>query len=747
MLPKLSQMKQKKITIDTFTGYCHKDTVPAGAFYDMKNMTCDDYPVLSTRGHRAFGDRIGSASPLAAGEEVYWIQDNCVVGTNVTLPPIQTNLYNVREIIEGEYYVKGVLTKQMQVDTTKLLRVNQGDKIDVSGMHFTSQFATTGGGVRIGLFWQDNWVRDLLPADTFEKDFFEIPKGVNQISVPFWADDKERYVYNLTQDEKKQEKRKLAIMGAYLCVFPDKVYINTKDSSLHRMERVFTCQKGYTMALFKVPEDFDFKNCSHHGAVDTLPVIIKVEIGQFYQLGDICIWIKNNPASLYQCTEVKQFDDDGKKLESPVPIWTEITNHALALAVFDEEGESVEIEGFEEGDHIELSGLSGEYESINGMHKVIRTKQRMHGTYVTSGGNYLNCSVLVIDGQVENDVYRYIESQHYETGPVDCKGLTLARTIPDMEYIISYQNRLWGCNSELNEVYCCALGSPSNWRNYEDVSTASYSASVGAPGIFTGACAYNGSIFFFKEEALFKIYGTRPANYTMTTIPCRGLERGSDKSLITINEHLYFKSVDGVCVYNNDVPVVISDSLGSEQYRNAVAGAYQNKYYIFLARADRAAEKKLFVYDTVKGLWSVEDDIPVQEFVSSKGELYFLADNRICSIGDVNERTVEENILEEEGTFDWFAETGDLYGTDLNHKFISKLQVSMEVNGTASVSFQQDTGRWEPVYRTVTTEKKVVSVPLLPKRCNTLRVRFEGTGDFKLYAMAMTIEEGSELYG
>lgn len=68
MLPQLKEIKQSKLTIDAFKGLCHKENVPIGAFYDMKNMACDDYPVLSTRGHRGLGDRLEDASGLTAGK-------------------------------------------------------------------------------------------------------------------------------------------------------------------------------------------------------------------------------------------------------------------------------------------------------------------------------------------------------------------------------------------------------------------------------------------------------------------------------------------------------------------------------------------------------------------------------------------------------------------------------------------------------------------------------------------------------
>ena len=153
----------------------------------------------------------------------------------------------------------------------------------------------------------------------------------------------------------------------------------------------------------------------------------------------------------------------------------------------------------------------------------------------------------------------------------------------------------------------------------------------------------------------------------------------------------------------------------------------------------------MFVYDTVKGLWTKEDGVPVREFVNSREELYFIADGRVYSVSGVNDLTAQENVLEEEGAFKWFAETGDLYEWSADKKFISKLQLRMEVCGALNVELAQDGEEWEKVYRVTAQEKRTVFIPIIPKRCDYLRLRLSGQGDFKLYTIGLTMEKGSEL--
>ena len=50
--PRLNQIPAARQMLDAFQGYHHKLKIGDGEFYDMKNLSSDDYPVLSPRGQR-----------------------------------------------------------------------------------------------------------------------------------------------------------------------------------------------------------------------------------------------------------------------------------------------------------------------------------------------------------------------------------------------------------------------------------------------------------------------------------------------------------------------------------------------------------------------------------------------------------------------------------------------------------------------------------------------------------------------
>lgn len=50
--PTLTEQGQSREMISTFAGYDHNRSIAANAFYDMKNMSSDGYPLLQSRARR-----------------------------------------------------------------------------------------------------------------------------------------------------------------------------------------------------------------------------------------------------------------------------------------------------------------------------------------------------------------------------------------------------------------------------------------------------------------------------------------------------------------------------------------------------------------------------------------------------------------------------------------------------------------------------------------------------------------------
>ena len=335
---------------------------------------------------------------------------------------------------------------------------------------------------------------------------------------------------------------------------------------------------------------------------------------------------------------------------------------------------------------------------------------------------------------------------------------TVERKCPDMDFVVECQNRLWGCASDGHELYACKLGDCTNWNCFDGVSTDSWTATVGSDGKFTGAFAYMGYPLFFKEERILKITISGYGAHSYRETECRGVAEGSHKSLVLLNELLYFKSRNNVCYYDGNFPQEIGDDLGDIPYKNAIAGAIKNKYYIAM---ENAGKQSLFVFDVNNQIWTKESEEeieydfpnivkkPYEYFQAHKGDLYAVRkEDQLYDLYSIYGTDLFGNNLTEEGKIDFMAESGWIGYEKDNKKYLSQmnLRVKQEVGSYLQLFIEYDSsGNWEHVWSVAGKGTKIFTIPVRPKRCDHFRYRLVGKGDVKIYSISKSYEEGSDL--
>lgn len=222
--------------------------------------------------------------------------------------------------------------------------------------------------------------------------------------------------------------------------------------------------------------------------------------------------------------------------------------------------------------------------------------------------------------------------------------VTLLRNIPPFDYICESKNRLWGvCNAQQAErwnptteeyetvtsrVICGSeLGEPTRFWTFEGLATDSYQTAVSSAGDFTGITGYGDDVLAFKEHKIYRLTGDYPAEYYLYDWDMAGVQEGCHKSIQVINEVLYYKARNGVCAFTGTAPQYISYPLGTDHYFEAVAGSDKLNYYVSME--DEKGVRKLYVYDTTHGIWSVEDAERVTDFAWAGGKLYLLIGRNI----------------------------------------------------------------------------------------------------------------------
>ena len=103
--------------------------------------------------------------------------------------------------------------------------------------------------------------------------------------------------------------------------------------------------------------------------------------------------------------------------------------------------------------------------------------------------------------------------------------VSMERRVPELDFVTECDNRVWGCNSRENVIYGCKLGDPTNWFSYRGIAADSYAVTVGSDGAFTGAASCMGYALFFKENTLHKLYGSKPSDFQLSSLRCRGVAK------------------------------------------------------------------------------------------------------------------------------------------------------------------------------------------------------------------------------
>lgn len=512
-------------------------------------------------------------------------------------------------------------------------------------------------------------------------------------------------------------EKTMVSMGAYLVIFPDKVFINTEDTS----------DWGYLDNTIEIATE-----------VNNVVYTMCTQDGTKYQYqnpkGENYVYVGDESPNVGEKETVangyKWLDTSGDT--HYLKVWNSNTRMWSSLSTTYVRIESTGIgKGFKEGDAVTISGCDSS--SSSGSDKI---KEQIDA---------LNTSMLIksIDEKenwiVVTAILDNVVTQ--STGTVK-----LERVAPIMDFVIESNNRLWGCryglNNEgkiVNEIYACKQGDFKNWFVYAGISTDSYAVSVGSDGVWTGAIAYGSYLLFFKENCIHKVYGSMPSNYQVIEQKVRGVQKGSSKSLCILNETLFYKSATDVCYYDGSLPTSISNPLGAVSYSNAVGGTIANRYYICMQ--DTSGVWTLFVYDITTGMWHKEDNIHIKEFCKVKTDLYFIDADSYQLMTTTGRGTAEDD-------FEWYAETGSIGYSYSDNKYVGRMLLRVQKPITSQIRVRiryDDSEHWETVSSIGGHGTKSYSIPVLPRRCDHFAIRIEGKGTCKIYSISKVLEIGSDV--
>ena len=578
--PTLTEQGQSREMISTFAGYDHNRSIAANAFYDMKNMSSDGYPLLQSRARRGVVRQMETPQGILAKDAMAWADG-------------------------GKLYYNGA---------------------EIVGL-------------------------------------------------------------TLTEGEKQ-----LVSMGAYLLIWPDKKYLNTKDLT----------DFGSLEASYESSGTVTYLLCGADGSPLSKVSATKPEEPKG---GEYWIDTTQTPHSLMMWSESSEM------WIGVATVYTKI--QAVGIGKPFQEGDGVEISGAAYGGDSDV--VQAQFEELNGT-KIIYAKDEDY---------------IVVVGLIDL-TYEQTEGT-----------VTVKRAVPDMDYVCEAQNRSkYGMvdGKAVNELYCCKLGDFRNWRVYAGISTDAWAASVGSDGAWTGCANYLGYPTFFKENVIHRVAISAVGAHQVTETVGRGVQSGSFRSLCVVNEVLFYKSRTDVCAYDGSFPTSMGAALGEERYSGAVGGSFNGKYY--LSMKDSGGAWHLFCYDAGKGMWHREDNTHAMCFAAMNDDLYYIdADTKklMCVLG--TQGTPETDL-------EWMAESGVIGYEYPDKKYLSRYNIRLQVEngGELRLYCQYDSdGRWEHAGTVRRRGTGTFTVPVIPRRCDHMKLRLEGKGVVRVFSIAKILELGSDV--
>ena len=521
------------------------------------------------------------------------------------------------------------------------------------------------------------------------------------------------------EDAVADSKKTLVGMGTRIIIFPDKVAFETKDGSVTPLGAVW--ESAGTVVL--TPCDAAGKTYTAAGKGTREPenpvdgqLFLKTINTQKPYSSENTLEIYSEASGNWSAIELNFCKLEAEGIGKDFAVWDTVT-----------------MSGVEDGDALHWAELKGD--------RIVYARgDDWLQVRAEPGGDYFYGVLTLTEESVQ-----WVGIDGHGSGLEDREGaLRLERRVPDLDYLTECDNRLWGCSRKENVIYGCKLGDPTNWFSYRGIAEDSYAVTVGSDGAFTGAATCMGYALFFKENALHKLYGSKPSDFQLSSLRCRGVARNAGRSLCVMNETLYYLSPDGVMAWDGSLPTKVSEKLDTARLsnvRDAMGGALDGRYYLYLSRDDGTEqEDRLLVYDTERRLWQEEDGCPY-EMTSTGGQLYFWDGEDLWAADPSRERDWKTTDgVEEKVPF--ALVTGDIGLEGAEDRYLSRLalRIDAKAGSTVALDVSYDGGPWENAAEwTADGQRQLFDLSFVPRRCGTLRLRLHGDGQITLRSLAKTI--------
>lgn len=512
--------------------------------------------------------------------------------------------------------------------------------------------------------------------------------------LPRWEEGVvERYTATKLNTLNPEGEKQMVWMGANILIWPDKMWYNTADHTFGSMESRIEGTSEGTVGWYP---------CESDGTI-RVPTQVGTEAPEVDASTGEIVWLDTSGE-----TPVL------KVWEGKSQYWRSVTDPCIMLYMADGE---VGAMPFEEGDTVTIYWpAKPEFDGNHILRKVEDARVMISNTLPGTTG--------------------------YEWTNETSASFSMARTVPEMDFVTQAQNRIWGCRygetdeGIVNELYCCKLGDFKNWNTFAGISTDAWRGSRGIGGAWTGVATVGNYPVFFKAGHLEKVYISSSGAHQVVTMDCQGCT--DHKSLAVVDGVLYYKHKNEVYAYDGDQPELVSGHVHSLPEDSGCPGCgWNHKYYL------GSPEGQVYTLDTRRGLWHKGETLgrKVQFIVATPEEIRFGA-----SVGTTAAMTYYPALADDGES--WMLQSGPMGYSRPDRKYVSRLQLrlSIQEGGYGDLFIRYDSGReWELVgHITGTDLVHTALVAVRPRRCDHFELKMEGKGEFRLYSLTKQLEEGGD---
>ncbi len=591
--------------------------------------------------------------------------------------------------------------------------------------------------------------------------------------------------------------RTMVNFGAYIVIFPDKIYFNTTDYTDYGMlEKSFAnvdTENHYNNWYVVIACDRDGKEfiSDYYGSTeptsptdgyiwyDTNECVIK-QFSTAYSM-----WITPTVYHKYRCLNIGIFDNDDSVEISRLGVTYTSTivksyhndnptgrvEHGVPLdadyiVIPETEDTKIVWNRWSESEQVLYNNwrsMISVERKVPQMDYVCESQGRIWGcrygetekiTYkehreklaTGESGEHLSVSVSLEDGEtletiltywLYDDSYNRIDNDEGVTGSpkitydgngqfsIAWNGYTGSANV-SLDYTVK-------ATDVLNEIYASRQQNFKCWSYYQGTALDSYTASIGHTGPFTGAINYNGRPLFSKTDRIYEIYGSYPAQYQLQENCIEGVSDGASETMCICNGILIFKGENGVYGYSSSSSsYVLSEAVENGVRTGKAGGQYNGIYYL-------ETDNGMYVYDVSRQIWHRKntDGLNLVQFLTTPYGIAARDATHIIPIeGAALGKSERENIEK------WSAETGLLGLSVIDEKYVNR--ITLRYKGSALVEVDYNNRNEFQTVAKINADTNITTFNIPPTRCGSFRLRFSGKGEFYLYALALTMIQGSD---